>query len=278
MQLEDEFGDVIAKARAGRGLSAAQVAELAGLNEPQLSEIEQYRLKPSEEVVKQLAKALHLDPKKLVETASGAWIPQKTDSSSDSLLVHEIHVPFGPYGENAYVAACAQSRRAAVLDPGGAVDEIERMLHDQHLDLEMILITHAHADHIGGRRDMADRFPEATFACSTIDRESVMRGLDAKWHAADDGYEFKLGRVTIKAIATPGHTPGSTCYLVDGACFVGDTLFAGSIGRPASSAVYPQMISAIKFDLLSLPDDTLILPGHGPITTVAEEREHNPFF
>lgn len=278
MPLEDEFGDVIAKARTGRGLSAAQLAKFAGLDEPQLSEIEHYLLKPPEEIVKQLAKTLHLDPKKLLETASGAWNPPKTDPSTNSLFVHQIHVPFGQYGENAYIAACAESRIAAVIDPGGSIDAIKRTLSDHQFTLAMILVTHAHADHIGGLRELTDSFPGVTIACSPIDRESVMGGMSAKWQAGEGGSELRLGQITVKAIATPGHTPGSTCYFIDRACFVGDTLFAGSIGRPASITIYAQMLASIKTKLLGLPGSTVLLPGHGPITTVAEELEHNPFF
>lgn len=278
MQLEDEFGDVIAKARLGSGLSAAQLAEFVGLNEPQLSEIEHYRLKPSEDVVERLAKALNLDPKKLVETASQAWIPQKSDPSSNSLRVYRIPVPFGPYGENAYIAACTESRLAAVVDPGGAVDEIRRALDSEELTLELILITHAHADHIGGLQELVDSFPEVTIASAGVDQAAVMQGMDARWQEAEDQAQLELGLVGAKVLATPGHTPGSTCYDFGRACFVGDTLFAGSIGRPASSTAYSKMLSSIKSKLLELPGDTVLLPGHGPITTAAEELEHNPFF
>lgn len=278
MQLEDEFGDVIAKARAGRGLFAAQTARTAGLEEPQLVEIEHYRFKPAEGTLKQLADTLHLDPEKLVESAYGMWTPRRIDPSSESIIVHRISVPFGQYGSNAYIAACTKTRSAAVIDPGGAVDEIRRTLDEHQLSLEMILVTHAHADHIGALRDLVAGIPEVVIACSPDDRDVVMNGIDAMWRSAADGETFTLGDVTVKAIATPGHTPGSTCYLIDGSCFVGDTLFAGSIGRPSSTSAYEKMLRSIRSKVLSLPGNTILLPGHGPATTAAEELEHNPFF
>lgn len=278
VELEDEFGDVIAKARAGRGLFAAQTARTAGLTESQLQEIEQYRMTPGGETVKQLAETLHLNPEKLIETASATWSPVQSDPSSESLLIRRVHVPFGQYGANAYIAACTRTLSAAVIDPGGAVDEIKRVLQEQDLTLELVLITHSHADHTAGLSDLLRGTSGVTVACSPDNRETVMTGVDAGWSAAEDGAEFSLGQVTVTALATPGHTQGSTCYVVNGACFVGDTLFAGSIGRPSSSIAYGHMLADIRSKVLSLPHDTVLLPGHGPITTVAEELEHNPFF
>ena len=85
-----------------------------------------------------------------------------------------------------------------------------------------------------------------------------------------------LGKLSVTPLATPGHTQGSTCYAINGACLVGDTLFAGSIGRPVCD--YTRMLAAIRSKVLSLPEDTDLLPGHGPATTVREEIGHNPFF
>jgi len=278
MHLEDEFGDVIAKARLGNGLSAAQIAAIAGLEEPRLAEIEHYRLNPSEDVVRQLAEALHLDPHKLMESASGTWTPQERDLCGGAVCVRQIRVPFGPYSENAYIAGCQKSRMALIVDPGGAVEDITRLLHREKLTPELILITHPHADHIGGLHELMGCFPNVTVVGAATDHAAIMHGMDGRWQEAQDEAEFVMGRITVKAMSTPGHTPGAICYALSGACFVGDSLFAGSIGRPESSLVYAKMLSSIRDKVLSLPRDTILLPGHGPATTVAEELDHNPFF
>lgn len=276
MQLEDEFGDIIAKARLGNGLTRAKLADTAQLSERDIAAIESYQLIPDADAIDRLACALGLDAAKLVAIAEGSWAPVPVGVSDGALAVREVHVPFGAYGENAYVFGCASSRQGAVVDPGGAVDEIERQLRANGLDLKMILVTHAHADHTGGLRELVHKHPGVTVACSRYDRESVMRGLDADWNAAEDGSRIALGELTVALLATPGHTAGSMCYMVDGVCFVGDTLFAGSIGRPARD--YRQMLEAIRSKVLSLPEETVLLPGHGPATTVGEEKRHNPFF
>lgn len=278
VRLEDELGDVIAKARAGRGLFAAQTARAADLSLTQLEDIEHYRWIPSELTLQMLADTLHLDPDKLITLARGCWAPRARELSTDSLFVKQVEVPVGQYSENAYIAACARTGDAAVIDPGGEIDQIRRMLQENHLTLKMVLITHAHGDHIGGLRELVSAAGGVAVACSAHDRDAVMRGLDAEWLPAEDRTTFRLGELSIRAIATPGHTQGSVCYAVEGACFVGDTLFAGSIGRPSSSVIYGHMLEAVRSQVLGLPGETILLPGHGPVTTVAEELEHNPFF
>jgi len=276
MQLEDEIGDTIAKARAGNGLSIAQLAAAAGLDERDIADMEAYRLTPSEDTAKRLARALGLDEDKVAAFATGSWAPQPATGRFGKLSVWAIHVPFGAYGENAYVAGCPDSSRGAVIDPGGAVSDIERTLHANRLTLDLILITHAHPDHIDGLRELVSLHDGVTVVCSEADREAVMTSIDADWRSAEDGVSFHLGELSVTPLATPGHTAGSTCYVIDGTCFVGDTLFAGSIGRPMHD--YRKMLDAIKSKVLSLPEDTVLLPGHGPATTVGEELRHNPFF
>src|SRR4029077_21072976 len=93
----------------------------------------------------------------------------------------------------------------------------------------------------------------------------------------EEGNEIRLGRWNIRALETPGHTPGGVTYLVDGMAFVGDALFAGSTGRSMSASGYRMLISSLREKVLSLGPDTVLFPGHGPAQTVGEEREHNPF-
>lgn len=276
MPLEDEFGDIIAKARAGKAWSTRQLAEAAGLSEREISEIESCRMTPQDAAIKRLADCLGLDARKLSDIAHGSWLPQPASKIPRSIIVERVYAPFGPYGENVYVVGCRASLQGAVVDPGGAVGEIEQRLLADGLELSVILVTHAHADHIGGLRQLAATHPGVTVVSSPQDRQTIMQNIDTAWQAAEDGSKLMVGRLNVTALATPGHTVGSVCYVIDGVCFVGDTLFAGSIGRPTHH--YATMLAAIQSKILSLPDETVLLPGHGPATTVEEERMHNPFF
>lgn len=278
MQLEDEFGDIVAKARIGNGLSDIGLAAKSGLSERDLQLIESYRLTPDRATIGRISALLSLDAPKLAAIAEGTWTPRIADPSDEVMLISGILVPFGSYSENAYVVACKRTRMAGVIDPGGRVDEINKRLADESLILSNVLITHAHGDHIGGIRELLAGQTGVVVTSSPIDREAVMRGIDARWQPADDGARLDVGELTATALATPGHTVGSTCYAFEGACFVGDTLFAGSIGRPSRAEVYAVMLDAIKCKILALPGATALLPGHGPATTVAQEIEHNPFF
>ena len=139
-----------------------------------------------------------------------------------------------------------------------------------------MLTTHAHSDHIDGIRQLASIYKGLRVACHQLERDSVTRDLPVSWEPAKDGVVITLGALTITPLYTPGHTPGATCYCVDGVCFVGDTIFAGSIGRPSGHAVYQQMLAGIRAKVLSLPDETVLLPGHGPATTVGVEKVPQP--
>lgn len=235
-----------------------------------------------------IAQALGLDARKLTRIARGEWTPQQhpellaphpelIEGRGGGLAARTITVPFGMYAENAYVFWRVGTRSAAVVDPGGATEQITGVLQEEDLSLDLVLITHAHGDHIGGLAGVLAQYSDATVVSSPVDRQAVMRGLSAKWSAAEDGAEIKLGEISIEPLATPGHTPGSTCFVTNGTCFVGDTLFAGSIGRPMSSPAYPAMLTAIRSKVLAAGGHAPAA-GAWPITTAAEELEHNPFF
>ena len=278
MHLEDEFGDIISKARYGLGITIAQLAHEAGLSERAVEDIESYRLVPDTAVIDKLASLLSLDAPKLADIANQRWSPEPANAPASSMIVETIAVPYAAYGENAYIIGCKQNQLAAVVDPGGAIDEINNRLAEGNLNLETILITHAHRDHIGGLKQLAIAWPGAKLINHQTERDSILRGLKSSWAPAKDGINIHLGDLSITPLFTPGHTPGSMCYRIDSVCLVGDTLFAGSIGRPGSREVYKQMLAEIRSKILSIPEHTIILPGHGPATTVAEEKAHNPFF
>ena len=278
MQLEDEFGDIIAKSRIGNGMNEAQLGAKVGLSLHEMQAIESYRLTPKQDVIDRLSAVLGLNAHKLAAIAEQSWTPKPPDPSNEIMVVRKIPVPYGAYGENAYVLGCLRTRMAGVVDPGGAIEQINDCLTAESLIPSIVLITHSHGDHIDGLKDLLAQHTGVIVASSTLDREAVMRGISTPWQPADDGSRLDVGELKVTPLSTPGHTGGSTCYATNGACFVGDTLFSASIGRPSSALVYPHMLEAIRSKVLSLPGNTALFPGHGPATTVAQETEHNPFF
>jgi glyoxylase-like metal-dependent hydrolase (beta-lactamase superfamily II) len=161
-----------------------------------------------------------------------------------------------------------------VIDPGISATDILRRFEELDITCELILITHTHADHIGGIEGIAEALPRVRIAGNHI---GAVASPHTSWQIPDDEI-IQLGDLEFHALGTPGHTADSLCYAIGGAIFTGDTLFAGSIGRPASSEVYREMLQSIRSKVLSLPDATAIYPGHGPATTVGQEKASNPFF
>lgn len=275
--LEDEIGDIIAKARLGQGISSADLSDATGLTKQYISEVEACRLTPGSEPLYRLAEALSLDPGRLVAIAAG-WMPGPVSLPQDQVLVERVKVPVGGYEENCYIIGCPKTRLTAVVDPGGAIEEINGRLASIDLELDLVMLTHAHADHVAGLKQLLIGRPSARLVNHQLERDSVINGLSNPWLPAKESVAISLGNLTVTPLFTPGHTPGSTCYVVDGLCLVGDTLFSGSVGRPAGTQVYQEMLRHIRTKVLSLPDRTVLLPGHGPLTTVRDERSANPFF
>lgn len=198
--------------------------------------------------------------------------------------------PAGMLGANCYILGDETTREAAVVDPGGDVPQILQELNKLGLKLKYIVNTHGHYDHVAGN----DQLREATGAevlIHSLDADmltssqgnlSLLMGLNLVLKPADrtlsEGDVISLGQLQLKVLHTPGHTPGGICLLGDGFVIAGDTLFAGSIGRtdfPGGS--YTQLLQSIHNRLLTLPDETDVYCGHGPQTTIGEEKVSNPF-
>ena len=199
-------------------------------------------------------------------------------------------LPTGPLEVNCYIVGCEKTRQAAVIDPGGNVEDILQLVKQNELEVVMIINTHGHFDHVGGNRQLQ----EVTKAELLLHSDDLPVLASVAQHAANFGLQtdpspapsrelsggeaLQLGELTLQVIHTPGHSPGGICLYVEDILVVGDSLFAGSIGRTdLPGGNHQLLIAGIKEKLLSLPEETKVFPGHGPMTTIGEEKAHNPF-
>ena len=182
-------------------------------------------------------------------------------------MIHEIF-PVGPLACNCSILADETSLRATVIDPGADIDTILAVLKQHHLTVEQIIITHAHIDHVGGavRLKRLTGVPVPEVATPDVD--------------ASDLLALTIAGEPAQVLYTPGHTEGSICLHMPSPqlLLAGDTLFAGSIGRTdLPGGDLRKILKSLKERVLTLPDATRVIPGHGPATTIGEERETNPF-
>jgi len=206
-------------------------------------------------------------------------------------MIHEI-LPVGPLQCNCSIIGDETSHEAMVIDPGDDIQEVLALIVKHNLQVKQIVITHAHIDHVGG----AMKLRAATGAPILLNQNDYallkMLDMQAAWvgmaspgkveidHSVAQADTVKAGSLIAQVIHTPGHTEGSIClyFPAQEKLIAGDTLFAGSIGRtdlPGGS--FEKIIDSLHEKVLALPDDTVVVPGHGPLTTIGEERESNPF-
>jgi len=202
-------------------------------------------------------------------------------------------VPVTPFQQNCTVMWCEKTLKAVVVDPGGDVHKIVNLLDTEKLTLEKILLTHAHIDHAGGTAELASLknvpiegpHKDDQFWIEGLDQQSAMFGFP-KVHSftpdrwLNDGDQVSFGEVVLDVLHCPGHTPGHVIFYNadEKLAQVGDVIFQGSIGRtdfPRGN--HQDLIRSIKEKLFALGDDVRFIPGHGPMSTLGAERQHNPF-
>jgi glyoxylase-like metal-dependent hydrolase (beta-lactamase superfamily II) len=206
-------------------------------------------------------------------------------------MIHEI-LPVGPLQCNCSVIGDETTHEAMVIDPGDEIEDVLALVRKHNLQVKQIVITHAHIDHVGG----AMKLRAATGAPILLNQNDYellkMLDVQAAWigvaspgevvidRSVSTGETVAAGSLTAQILHTPGHTEGSIClyFPAQQKLIAGDTLFAGSIGRtdlPGGS--HKKILSSIHDTLLALPDETVVVPGHGELTTIGQERESNPF-
>jgi hydroxyacylglutathione hydrolase len=206
-------------------------------------------------------------------------------------MIHEI-LPVGPLQCNCSVIGDPATHEGMVIDPGDDIEQVLALIKKHQLQVKQIVITHAHIDHVGG----AMKLRAVTGAPILLNQNDYallkMLDIQAAWigvatpgkvevdHSISHADTLQAGALNAQILHTPGHTEGSIClyFSTENKLIAGDTLFAGSIGRtdlPGGS--YEKILNSLHETVLTLPDETIVVPGHGPLTTIGEERESNPF-
>ena len=274
--LEDEFCDIIKKARTGLGLDPNQVAKDAGLSTPALRELESGQRAPTRDEVHALAGALRLDGAKLAAIACDGWHPRHPIANTVQDVI-TVRGDIGGYAVKGYLYRDPATRDAVLIDTGYNAEAVLRAIEQHRLTLIAICLTHGHADHASGIDAILAHHQAPVYIGEGDWTLLGWKPSTAVRKFVRDGDVLQVGGKEIRLMMTPGHTPGGVCYRTDECVFVGDTLFAGSIGRANPATLYDTHLASVGERLLTLPDSLLLFPGHGPSTTVREEKEHNPF-
>jgi hydroxyacylglutathione hydrolase len=276
MPLEDDFSDILKKARTGQGLSVGDVARMTGLPGGDITALERGDQPRDRAEVRALAKALGLRAEPLEQIAIDKWEPVAQRMPP---WVETVHGSINGYGVQGYVVH--NEGEALLVDTAYNAPAMLDVLRRHRLRLIGICLTHGHADHAYGIEQILS-YREVPVYLGPEDMNLLSwRPRTDLLVAPIDGLSISIGHRTVHCLTTPGHTPGGICYRLDDAqlpvCFVGDTLFAGSIGRSNPKELYSTHINSVRDRLLTLSPDYRLLPGHGPATTVEEELDHNPF-
>jgi glyoxylase-like metal-dependent hydrolase (beta-lactamase superfamily II) len=267
--LEDDFTDVLGKAQRGLQLDDAALVAAAGVSPADLARV---RHGVSDEgVLRALARPLGLGGDALVELAQRRWYPPPPVFPCGFAMFNTV---FSGMAVNSYLLWDARSRQAAAFDTGADADPMLAVIAAEQLAVRHVFVTHSHEDHIAALTPLV----RATGADVWVSKREPAPCPGAR--TFEENAYFHLGALAVKTLLTWGHSPGQTTYFVTGLSWpvavVGDSLFACSMG--GSRDHYREQHRHNVAKILTLPGNTVLAPGHGPLSTVAGERAHNPFF
>jgi hydroxyacylglutathione hydrolase len=265
--LEDLFEDIVGKAQRGLQVSDQELCQRAHLGLDELRALKKGSGAPS--AIPGLAEALGLGPQALAASYSNSWYPTNVPEIDGA---KQFNTPLIDMTVNAYLIWNPETKEAAIFDTGADASELLAFVDSANLTVKYFFLTHTHQDHVADLSAIVKR-TRAEFFSPDLERLPETKTVR-------EGDQLRLGKLRIEARLTNGHSPGGTSYVVHGlqntVAVVGDSLFAGSMGGAPND--YQKALRNNVEKLLSLPEDTLLCPGHGPLTTVANERAHNPFF
>ena len=265
--LEDNHEDIIAKAIRGKGIAKSTIAERANVERNAIERI--LRGEVLEDVIANIAPVLGLSDEKLLISARKGWSPKPVEIAG----VKKFESDFGEMSVNSYVVFDQDSKKALIFDTGTDCNSLVSFIEEDGLKVDSILLTHTHRDHIYCLDELKCNFQDANIYVHEL--ELVDQAI-----AIAENFKLSLGTLRLKAMHTHGHSKGGMTYLIEGLCspagIVGDALFAGSMGGGMVS--YADALKTNREKIMVLPDNCVICPGHGPMSTIGEEKQYNPFF
>lgn len=273
MTLEDHLGDIICKARQAANISIDTAARAAGISVAEMEILEASSRIESQPNLGLLAELLHLNEEKLAGIANG-WAPLGQDLGVWREL-RPITTTQDGIRVNCYLVWDEVTREAALFDTGWEAQSILDLVVENQLELKHLFLTHTHEDHIAAMGALREKYPKLRLHTNsqTVPPQHRNRANDF----------IHLGSLRITNRGTPGHAEDGVIYIVGNwpedaphVAIVGDTIFAGSLAQGIQSAEL--LKQKVREQILTLPPETLICPGHGPVTTVAEQKAYNPFF
>ena len=268
IELEDFFEDVIGKVMRGTGLADGVLSFLTGVSEEKIASLKDGEF--DEEAVRAVAPVLGLDADTLVELAHRSWQPETVAVEG----LQQFNTDFDDeMTVNSYLIWDKTTKEAALFDTGANADGALAAIEEHGLKLTALFLTHTHVDHIIDREKVLAKHPDASVYANG--RESV---AGAKRFQAGD--TFSIGTLRVSTRLTWGHSPAGTTYVVRGldrpVAVVGDAMFAQSMGGGVVS--FEAALQTNREQIFTLEDETVVCPGHGPMTSVGEEKAHNPFY
>jgi hydroxyacylglutathione hydrolase len=268
--LEDNFDDVINKTQRGLKISDEDLATRSDVSLEDLAKVKSGETIFA--VIRRIARHLRLNPNALEALARQSWYPVIPAFPRGFAI---FNTPFEDMTVNSYLVWDSKSQEAAIFDSGANADAMLDVIASDRLRVKYIFITHTHADHIADLPKIVAAWPKAEIWSHHLEPVDVP---GAK--TFDENVHFHVGKLDIKPLLTAGHSPGQTTYFIKGLSWplaiVGDSIFASSIG--GSLTHFQDQLRSNRSKIFSLPRDTVIAAGHGPITTLAQEKQHNPYF
>ena len=267
ISIEDYLEDIVGKAMRGKGLSLDKLSDLSNVSKDSITELLEGEC--NESAISSIAPHLDLHTASLIRAGKKSWRPEAVILEGVSIY----NTPWNDMNVNSFLVWDSSSGTAAVFDTGTNCEELINEVQNRNLIIESIFLTHTHGDHIADLPKLVANFPDAKLYTSS---KEPVEGANL----INCGHQFEIGILKGTAFLTHGHSVGGLTYFIKGLdrpiAIVGDALFAGSMGGGMVS--YEDALRTNRQHIFSLPDDTVVCPGHGPMTSIKEEKQMNPFY